>query len=135
VHNALNFVEAGIEYSIAARATQIAHTGGVLHFPRPRAKAKVSGRQCPYRTDVGGVAGVFAIKLGGRVADNFRVAPAIVNCQNRVAGNFIFKADAAGAQNAAFCIKNNQVTQRFFFGSVMFVAQIKTRDAGAVGIR
>ncbi len=62
------------------------------------------------------------------IADNHRVAPAVLNGQHRVVGDFTLKAGTASAQDTTFLIQHNQVTQRVALGGVMLAVIVKAAD-------
>src|SRR3972149_3629727 len=96
---------ARVEVQVAAHRAVRADRSRVDQFPRSSAEAEVARGERAHRADVSRVAGEFGVEAGFREGDDFQFAPALVETNDRVPGDFICEAGAACALDAALTVE------------------------------
>ena len=105
----------------------------MLEKPDPHLETKIRAGQRADRADVDGVERVIILQCFSRVARQRRVAAAIDETEDIVAGDFLAEPDAARTEDAALVVERDAGSERRALGLHVFLLDVARVTAAVAG--
>ena len=127
--NAMDFVAAGPDRNVRARAAVDVDALGFFQEPDTHLETEVVRGQRADRADVGGIERVIRIEQTTWMHGQSGVRAALGKAENRVAGDFIHKTNAAAAHDATLIVESDAWADIDVFGLLDFEVDKARRTA------